>query len=231
MSQTFDPGPYAAWRATRLGAITERLELDLVLALAGSLRGASVLDVGTGDGSYALEAAARGARVVGVDADPAMLRAAKERAASRGLRVELTEGRVEALPFADESFDVVLAVTVLCFVADTTTAFREMARVLRPGGRLVVGELGRHNAWAASRRVRGWLGSRTWRAAHFWTRGELRRHLRGAKLEVATIRGAIHYPPNARVAALLAPLDPWLSRAHAPGAAFLVASAHKPSTT
>jgi hypothetical protein len=53
----------------------------------------------------------------------------------------------------------------------------------------------------------------------------------GTGLQVAAIRGAIHYPPSARAARLLAPIDPWLSRAHAPGAAFLVASADKPTTT
>jgi SAM-dependent methyltransferase len=225
----FDPGRYAGWRATPLGAVTERLELDLVFELAGSVRGEAVLDVGTGDGSYALEAASRGAEVTGVDVDPAMLRAAAARSSSLGLAVTLAEGRAEALPFADESFDVVLAVTVLCFVDDVTAALGEMARVLRPGGRVVLGELGRHNVWAASRRVRGWLGSKTWRAAHFWTRRELRRRLGYAGLEVETVRGAIHYPPSARAARLLAPIDPQLSRAHAPGAAFLVAAARKPA--
>ncbi|MBX3246080.1 MAG: hypothetical protein KF901_02735 [Myxococcales bacterium] len=94
--------------------------------------------------------------------------------------------------------------------------------------RAVIGELGRHNLWAASRRVRGWLGSPTWRAAHFWTRGELRQQLSEAALDVDDVRGAIHYPPSARAARLLAPVDPWLSRAHAPGAAFLAVSAIKP---
>lgn len=223
-----DPGRYAGWRATPLGAITERLERDLVFDLAGPLGGRSVLDVGTGDGSYAIEAASRGAKATGVDADPAMLRAAKERSAASGLDVTLLEGRAQRLPVTDERFDVVLAVTVLCFVEDPGASFRELARVLRPGVRVVIGELARHNLWAASRRVRGWFGSRTWRAARFWTRGELRRHLTDAGLEVEAVRGAIHYPPSARTARLLAPIDPWLARAHAPGAAFIAISATRP---
>ncbi|MCB9762106.1 MAG: methyltransferase domain-containing protein [Alphaproteobacteria bacterium] len=225
---TLDPGQYAGWRATPLGTITERLELDLVFDLAGPVEGRSVLDVGTGDGSYALEAASRGATVTGVDVDPEMLRAAAQRASAMNLELTLLEGRAERLPVDAERFDLVLAVTVLCFVEDPTAGFRELARVLRPGGRVVIGELGRHNLWAASRRVRGWLGSSTWRAAHVWTRGELRRHLREAGLDVEDVRGAIHYPPSARAARLLAPVDPWLSRAHAPGAAFLAVSAVRP---
>lgn len=225
---TLDPGQYAGWRATPLGAITERLELDLVFELAGPVEGKSVLDVGTGDGSYALEAASRGAAATGVDVDPEMLRAAEQRASAMNLDVTFVQGHAERLPVDDERFDLVLAVTVLCFVEDPASSFRELARVLRPGGRVVIGELGRRNLWAASRRVRGWLGSPTWRAAHFWRRGELRRHLSEVGLDVEDVRGAIHYPPSPRAARLLAPIDPWLSRAHAPGAAFLAISATKP---
>lgn len=224
-----DPQAYARWRATPLGAVTERLEMDLVFALAGPLRGRALLDVGTGDGAYALHAAARGAQVTGVDAEPAMLGAATARAVEGGVDVTFVASRAEALPFDDATFDVVLAVTVLCFVDDTSSAFREMARVLRPGGRLVVGELGRHNLWAASRRVRAWLGSRTWRNAHFWTRAALERQVTIAGLRVVETRGAVHYPPSAWFARRLAGIDHCLSRLVAPGAAFLAVSADKPT--
>ena len=113
---TLDSHQYAGWRATRLGAITERLELDLVFDLAGPVEGKSVLDVGTGDGSYALEAASRGAAATGVDVDPEMLRAAEQRASAGNLDLTFLEGHAERLPVDDERFDLVLAVTVLCFV-------------------------------------------------------------------------------------------------------------------
>lgn len=51
-------------------------------------------------------------------------------------------GDLNVLPFADLSFDLVTAITVLCFVPDARRAAAEMVRVLRPGGRLVLGELG-----------------------------------------------------------------------------------------
>lgn len=81
------PGAYATWRGTALGAVTEAIEQRLVLALLGDVRGALVLDVGCGDGLLACALAARGARVVGVDPDPAMLEAARERAGAGAVHV------------------------------------------------------------------------------------------------------------------------------------------------
>ena len=134
---TTGPGAYDSWRATSLGAVTEAIEQRVILEVMGDLKGARVLDVGCGDGALACAAAARGAVVTGVDPDPAMLAAACARAKHDGANVHFMEGRIERLPFADATFDVVATITVLCFVADAQRAVREMARVLRPGGRLV----------------------------------------------------------------------------------------------
>jgi ubiquinone biosynthesis O-methyltransferase len=222
------PQAYAGWRATTLGTITEAIEHRVVLDMMGGLVGIRLLDVGCGDGTLICAAAVRGATVAGIDADPAMLAAARQRMAQAGLEATLREGRVEELPFPDASFDVVASVTVLCFVGDAGRALREMARVLRPGGRLVIGELGRWSTWAALRRVRGWLGSTTWRAARFRTPGELRTLVQEAGLSVTAIQGAVYYPPANLLARLLAPLDPWLGRLTPFGAAFIVLGATKP---
>ena len=220
---------YARWRASPLGVITERVEERAVFDLAGPLDGRRVLDVGTGDGTYAIAAALRGAHVTGIDADTAMLAAARTRGHAAGVDVVLRDGRAESLPFHDATFDVVFAVTVLCFVQDTRAAVREIARVLAPGGRLVLGELGRFSVWAAERRVRGWLGADTWRRARFWSRHELAELVRDAGLVVRRVRGSVFFPPSATAARIVAPFDSALGRAHAPGAAFLVLAADKPT--
>lgn len=219
---------YALWRASTLGRITEQLETRLIFDLAGNLAGKRVLDIGTGDGTYALEAAAQGAKVTGLDPDPEMLSAAERRAEGRQLQIGFQLGRVEAIPLADASFDVVFAVTVMCFVSDTGAALREMSRVLVPGGLLVLGELGRFSLWAAERRMRGWFGSDTWRHARFWSRRDLIGLVNRAGLRVAGTRDCVFYPPAGVAARILAPFDPILSRLHAPGAAFLALSASKP---
>jgi ubiquinone/menaquinone biosynthesis C-methylase UbiE len=228
MTTTLTPAAYDHWRATPLGRLTEQAELRLVFELAGSLAGKRVLDVGTGDATYAIEAAARGAEVTAIDPSAAMLEAARSRAARHGVSLQLREGRIESLPFDAECFDVVLAVTVLCFVDDVTSAFRELARVLVPGGRLVVGELGRWSVWAAKRRLQS-LGRQTlWSAAHFWTRRELERSLTEAGLRIEASSGAVYFPPITAAARLMAPIDPVLARLGATGAAFLCTAARKP---
>lgn len=221
---------YARWRATTLGKITERVETSVVFDLAGPLRGKRVLDVGTGDGTYAIEAAERGAVVTALDFEQEMLDAARARAAAGGVEVTLQLGRAERLPFEDASFGVVIAVTVLCFVPDAQRAVGEMARVLVPGGRVVLGELGRFSVWAAERRVRGWLGASTWRHAQFWSRSELAALAKGAGFHVAKARGSVFFPPSGIAARLVAPVEPLLTRLHAPGAAFLAIAAEKPES-
>jgi SAM-dependent methyltransferase len=131
------------------------------------------------------------------------------------------------LPFHDATFDAVVAVTVLCFVPNAERAVHELARVLRPGGEMVIGELGRWNLWTARRRIDGWLGSTVWRAARFRTAGELRRLIINAGLVVTATRAAIFYPPCALAAALFAPCDSWLGQRTATGAAFLAIAGRK----
>ena len=219
---------YSQWRATTLGRITEQVETRVVFDLVSSLRGKRVLDVGTGDGTYALEAAARGAVVTGVDVEVEMLEAARARAASRGVEISLRQGLAETLPFEDASFDVVIAVAMLCFVPNAAEAVREMARVLAPGGRLVLGELARFSVWAAERRVRGWLGARTWRRAQFRSRAELERLAQNAGLQVAEVRGSVFFPPVGLAARVVAPFERILTRVRAPGPAFLALAADRP---
>ena len=77
--------------------------------------------------TYAIEAAARAARVTALDVEQQMLDAARRRSEERGVSVAFRRGRAEELPFDAGSFDVVLAVTVLCFVHQATTVVREMA--------------------------------------------------------------------------------------------------------
>jgi 2-polyprenyl-3-methyl-5-hydroxy-6-metoxy-1,4-benzoquinol methylase len=222
------PNAYRRWRASRLGQITDGPEEALLLDFIESPTGLRILDAGCGDGVLATALAGCGADVTGIDADLHVLAAARARAETTGLAVGFVKGDIGALPFPDASFDVVVAVTVLCFVPDAEHAVRQMARVLRPGGRLVIGELSRWSLWAAKRRIMGWFGCATWRAAEFRTEHALQRLLIGAGLELTATRGAIFYPPCGFATTSLAPCDSWLGERTTTGAAFLAVAGDKP---
>lgn len=79
-----------------------------------------------------------GPRYCGIDLTPAMLERARRRAERAGREVELRVGDATALPYGDQSFDAVVMHLILAVVPDPVTALREAARVLRPGGEILV---------------------------------------------------------------------------------------------
>ncbi len=228
----FGPDAYADWRASSLGDITETLEQRLIHQLVGEITGCAVLDVGCGDGALTRAFRHRGAaRVAGCDIDPRMITRAGAHRAQTGVDIAYAVARVEQLPFRDGSFDLVTMITVLAFVPKPELALREIARVLKPGGRLVIGDLGKWSSWAASRRVRGWFGAAMWKAARFRSAGELQALARVAQLSVERATGAVYYPRWTRLARLMAPFDPILGKTTTIGAAFVALRAIKPGVT
>lgn len=227
---TFEPADYGKWFESPLG---RRVWADEEQALFNVLQpkpGWRVLDAGCGDGRLLVSLARRGLRVVGADESATMLRTAQDRARAAGVQIHLVCADVGALPFPDESFDAVTAVTVLCFVADAVRGLREMARTARRGGRLVIGELGRWSSWAAWRRIRARRRGGPWGVATFWSARVLRRTIRAAGLVSRRVRGAVFYPRSAAAAALFAPLDALLGALTTIGAAFIAVGADKPVT-
>ncbi len=100
-----------------------------------------VLEVGAGTGlNFALYDPEHVERVEAVEPDTAMLRYARERMKTARVPITLTQAPVEALPFADETFDSAVATIVFCSVTDPLRGFSEIRRVLKPGGSLFLVE-------------------------------------------------------------------------------------------
>src|SRR6185437_12640190 len=105
-----------------------------LVKFAGITAGQRVLDVACGTGVVTVTAARRGASASGLDLSPVLLERARRNAEIAGVTIDFTEGDVEALPYADASFDVVTSQFGHIFAPRPAIAIGEMLRVLKPGG-------------------------------------------------------------------------------------------------
>jgi SAM-dependent methyltransferase len=194
---TADPAAYAAWYETRRGAWIGGAEFALLRQLVRPRPDESVLDVGCGTGYFTGCFARETDRLaVGLDPDFASLTYAAGHAPSR---IVWVAGRGEALPFPDRSFDVVVSVTALCFVADQERAIREMLRVCRRS--FALGLLNRHSLlwWQKGRGG----GAGAYRGARWHTPREARELLNRATGRSVQLRTAVFLPGGGRWARAL----------------------------
>ena len=129
----------AMWALGDYPAVAIDLIPDLgptLVAATGVRAGDRVLDVAGGTGNAAVPAALAGADVIASDLTPELFPAGREFAARHGATVAFEEGDAEALPYADESFDVVLSCVGVMFAPHHQRAADELLRVCRPGGRI-----------------------------------------------------------------------------------------------
>jgi SAM-dependent methyltransferase len=128
----------ATWSAGDFNEIAKRISavgVDLVERV-GVGSGDRVLDVACGTGNATIPAAQAGGDAVGLDITPELLEDGRRNAADAGVEIEWVEGDAEALPFEDDSFDVVLSTFGCMFAPDHRAAATEIARVTKPGGRV-----------------------------------------------------------------------------------------------
>ena len=127
----------ALWASGDYPAVAAELIPSLGPELVGATgvgHGDLVLDVAAGSGNAAIPAAAAGAIVTASDLTPELFEAGRRAAANRGVNLEWVEADAEALPFADNSFDIVLSCVGVMFAPHHQAAADELVRVVRPGG-------------------------------------------------------------------------------------------------
>jgi SAM-dependent methyltransferase len=135
------PGAYRAWSATYDEPRNSLFDSDepVMHEMLGALPAGTVLDAACGTGRYAAFLAARGHRVVGVDNSPEML----HRAGARVPEARFVRGDLHRLPVAGGAVDAVVCALALVHVPSLAPVMAEFARVLRPGGHLVVSDVHR----------------------------------------------------------------------------------------
>jgi ubiquinone/menaquinone biosynthesis C-methylase UbiE len=109
-----------------------RLRHELLAGASGA-----VVEIGAGTGVNLPHYPSAVERIVCTEPEEPMARRLRRKAVDSGLAVEVVEAPAERLPFEDDSFDTAVATLVLCTVTDPAAALRELARVPRPGGRLI----------------------------------------------------------------------------------------------
>jgi ubiquinone/menaquinone biosynthesis C-methylase UbiE len=121
------------------------------------------LEAGVGTGRFARSLGID----IGIDLSVPMLGIAKSKGAT------VSAGSAAALPFANHSFDGVILVLTLCFIADSNQALRECGRVLRPEGKLVPGEIPAGSAWGRAYEIKGGKGHPVYASARFYSVPEI----------------------------------------------------------
>jgi SAM-dependent methyltransferase len=170
-SQEFFSSAAGEWGQLRSELFGERVDGLALLALLDE--GWAVGDLGCGTGEVSASLAPFVRRVMAVDASPEMLVAARQRLGGRP-NVEVRRGDLEALPVDDAQLDAAILFLVLHYIVEPERALAEAARVLRPGGRLLVVDMTPHDreeyrqrmghVWQgfSSEQLGGWLEAAGW---------------------------------------------------------------------
>lgn len=143
-------GKYDSWYETPMGKFVDEVETRLAFELFTPEKGMKVLDAGCGTGNFSLKLAGRGARVTGIDLSTEMMAVAQEKARRNRLDIEFLEMNIYNMTFPDNYFDGVFSMAVFETLTEYKAAFKELMRVLKPGGYLMIGTIRKDSAWGRS---------------------------------------------------------------------------------
>ncbi len=225
-------GEYDAWFQSSSGRYAAQLENRLLLELVPPELAGPVLDVGCGTGTHLFFLSRLGGCGVGIDSSADMLRIAQRKVASSGTTdIFLVRARVEALPFQDHSFNLVLLVTSLEFFSDPKLVLQEAWRVNR--GTLLVAVLNRFSLSCFWRRVKMAFQKSLFQSATFYDPWGLKRLVQKngplkAQVKITWRTTLFSFPVVPLLAQpLLKRIDRLLTYLHWPFGAFLVMRAER----
>ncbi len=166
------PKKYDQWFTTPIGNLVKKYEAELVLDLLKPGPGEIILDAGCGTAVFTVDILSFNSHVIGIDISlPMLMRAAQK---TRGYHFQEVLADISHLPFSENVFDKVISVTALEFIEDAQSALKELFRVTRRGGCIVVATLNSLSPWATQRKAEAKKGHPLFRKAIFRSPDELR---------------------------------------------------------
>lgn len=139
---------YDSWYHTKIGAFVDTIETETAFRLLQPQNGEKILDLGCGTGNFSLKLSKMGCQVTGVDISRNMLNLAREKASRLSSSARFLEMNGYQLQFEDQSFDSVLSMAAFEFISQPEIVFKELWRVIKPGGFIVIGTIQKGGAWA-----------------------------------------------------------------------------------
>jgi len=172
--QLFDEWPeiYDRWFTTPIGSLVKRYETELILDLLKPKQGEVILDAGCGTGIFTLDILSIGSTVIGLDISRPMLIHAREKL--KGYPFQIVLADILNLPFREGYFDKVVSVTAVEFIKDGKGAAKELFRVTKRGGHIVLATLNSLSPWASQRNAEAKESHTIFERAIFRSPDELR---------------------------------------------------------
>ena len=138
---------YDGWYKSKMGKFVDDVETELAFKMFTPVKGMRVLDVGCGTGNFSVKLARMGCEVVGLDISQDMLDIARKKAQDKNMDIQFLLGDVYDLKFDDSEFDAVFSMAAFEFIKEAPKAYKEMMRVLKPQGQLLIGTIHRNSSW------------------------------------------------------------------------------------
>lgn len=191
--QLFDEWPeaYDQWFTTPIGSLVKKYETELILDLLGPRKGEVILDAGCGTGIFTLDILSSGSKIIGLDISLPMLIGAGKKL--KRYSFYMVSADLLNLPFRPNVFDKVVSITALEFIRDAEGAVRELFRVTRRGGTILVATLNSLSPWASKRVAEAKERHSIFEKAIFRSPDDLR----SLAPAYGTLRTAIHFEREA----------------------------------
>jgi ubiquinone/menaquinone biosynthesis C-methylase UbiE len=165
---------YDKWYKSKMGRFVDEVETRLVFDMFLPRQYNSVLDVGCGTGNFSIKLAMHNCKVTGIDLSREMLAAARRKAGYEKPDILFKQMDVYNLEFPDRHFDDVFSVAAFEFITEPQRAYREMYRVLKPGGRLLIGTINPESKWGQMYKSEEFRRNSIFKYARFMTMDELK---------------------------------------------------------